>query len=74
MPSVAIDNVTVTACDTVPLITDTPTLMLPASSCTEYVVELKPSVTSTGERVAHSISVMQSRTKSQTAASLVYYM
>ena len=72
MPSVAIDSVTVTSCDTVPLITDTLTLMLPASSRTEYEVESKPSVTSTGERVAHSISVMQSRTKSQTAASVYY--
>ena len=72
MPSVAIDSVTVTSCDTVPLITDTLTLMLPASSRTEYALELKPSVTSTGERVAHSISVMQSWTKNQTAASVYY--
>ena len=57
------------------LITDTPTLMLPASSRPEYVVELKPSVTSTGERVAHSISVMQSRTiKSNSSFTSILYV
>ena len=45
VPSVAIDNVTMISCDTVPFIKDTLTLMLPASSRTEYVVESKPSIT-----------------------------
>ena len=49
VPPGAVDRVMMTFCEIVPFITDTLTVMLPASSRTEYVVWLNPIVTEKNE-------------------------